>query len=93
MLAFFGHAWWWISISIYATVNEHVISDHLVGGREATTQQVSDNIDDTFVQFREPQHFLLALGPAVLNDPLHFLMDKLHTAQTGLLQPTDLSLD
>ena len=40
-----------------------------------------------------PQHFLLDLVTAVLDDPLHLLMNKLHAPQAGLLQPLNLPFD
>lgn len=35
---------------------------------------------------------LCAVVAAVLNNPLHLLVNQLHTAQTGLLQTFDLPL-
>ena len=40
-----------------------------------------------------PQHFLLDLVPTVLDDSLHLLVDQFYTAEAGLLQSLDLSLD
>ena len=39
-----------------------------------------------------PQHFLLDLVTAVLDDPLHLLVNQLNTAEAWLLQSLDLSL-
>ncbi len=37
-------------------------------------------------------HYLCAVVAAVLDDPLHLLVDQLHAAQTGLLQAFHLLL-
>lgn len=36
---------------------------------------------------------LCAVVAAVLDNPLHLLVNQLHTSQTGLLQTLDLTLD
>ena len=45
------------------------------------------------IKVKRPEHFLLDLVAAVLDDPLHLLVDQLHTAETWLLQSLDLSLN
>ena len=37
------------------------------------------------IKVKRPEHFLLDLVAAVLDDPLHLLMNKLNTTQAGLL--------
>ena len=39
------------------------------------------------------QHYSQYLTEGVLHNPLHLLMDELHTSETGLLESTYLSLD
>ena len=55
--------------------------------------QPTSNLTVLTLNLNVPEQLLLDLVAAVLNDPLHLLVDELHAPQAGLLQSLDLSLD
>uniref|UniRef100_A0A8W7Q0F7 Uncharacterized protein n=1 Tax=Anopheles coluzzii TaxID=1518534 RepID=A0A8W7Q0F7_ANOCL len=69
-----------------------ITSSERIGGGQPAAQQLRHHVHNLLVQLREAQHLLLHLRAAVLNDPLHLLVDQLHAAQGRILQAANLAL-
>jgi hypothetical protein len=68
-------------------------TNHSVSGRQSSTQQLGDYVNDLFVELGEPEHFLLHLISTVLNNTLHFLVHQLDTPQRRIFETPNLTFN